>query len=273
VSNLHPKYDPDNPDHESQRYKNRNEKAQFQGPPAEDHPRRCIGKCRHKKGKRCSNWGMVGTDPPRCRRHWGRLNKNARKGARSVQRVPYVYKKFLGPKLTEAVKEATGVDPDEQTAIFTELALIREYAGNFVKLYSAVIELPEDNTKKAELILATGAQMQAALEAVSEVASKAAKIQDKQKGRFSIHDLKYVIDKIMLLHHQVCGKEYRHLAIKFAEAIDKELRLPGTGDQPSSLHPDETARAYDATVPFVPEHISRNTSEDEDEDDDDGATQ
>lgn len=161
-----------------------------------------------------------------------------------------MYKKYLGPKLTEAVELATGIDPDEQTALFSELALLRDFAGQYVALYSAAREAGNLNA-----IQLTGEAMKEALESVAGVCEKANRLHDKQKDRFSIHDLKYVVDKIMLIHYSVCGDEHRDLAEKFAQAIEQQLTLPShnNADKPTDLHPDETAKAFDALVPYVEE--------------------
>lgn len=171
-----------------------------------------------------------------------------------------MYKKYLGPTLAQAVREATGVDPDEQLAIYHELALMREHTGQFVKMYSAAIEsrtqaLASGNTEaiaKAEGAVANAGEMMAnALNVVTDVCVKATKIREKQKDRFSIHDLKYVIDKIQAIHYKMVGKEHPELVKAFAEAIEQELVLPSAGDRGTSLHPDDTARDFDSSVPFV----------------------
>lgn len=227
------------------------------GIPHPDHPRRCTGRNR-RDGLRCKQWGLKGTEPPLCPMHGGRQKQKAQKGWTRKDRLPYVYKKYLGPKLTEAVELATGIDPDEQTAVFHELALLREWAGPFVGMYSAAVE-----ANNAKMMQETGLVMKEVLSEVVDVASKAAKIQEKQRDRFSIHDLKYVIDKIMLIHFSVCGDEHRDIAEKFAKAIEEQLTLPANSastDPGTRLSPDDTARAFDATVPYV-------ADDDDDEDD------
>lgn len=174
-----------------------------------------------------------------------------------------MYRKHLGPTLSAAVEAATGIDPDEQVAVFHELALLREYAGQFVAMYSAAVEndvvvkanpdsTSEQRARAQANLSAAGSMMSEALNMVTDVCTKAAKIREKQKDRFSVHDLKYVIEKIQVIHHRLIGKEHPELARSFADALNGELTLPsGAGDKGTELHPDDTAREYDSSIPYV----------------------
>ena len=145
------------------------------------------------------------------------------------------YQRYLGPTLTEAVKNATSVDPDEQAALYDELALMREYAGGFVALYSASVE-----SKDPKAIMMTGVAMKDALESVASICDKAGKLQAKAKDRFSIHDLKHVIDKIMVIHARVF-RNHPKLVQVFADAIAAELIIP---QDLSLIHISEPTRPY-----------------------------
>ena len=232
------------------------------GVPAPDDPRRCSSMCKNRN-VRCTQWGINGTSPPLCRKHGGRNRQNAQKkrlNASTRHQLPMLYRKRLGPTLQRAVAEATGVDPDEQVAIYSELALLREYAGQFVAMYSAAVEAQEaaiaagDAAKIAKIqshVTSAGSMMAEALTQVTDTCSKAAKIADKQKDRFSIHDLRWVIDKILIIHHRVVGKEHPELARAFAKSLEQDLELPHSSDRGTELHPDQTARQYDDSVPYV----------------------
>lgn len=233
------------------------------GKPPLDHPRRCSALTKNT-GEPCPQWGLTNTDPPLCRFHGGRQRKRAqtRNGHYTAQQLPMIYKKRLGPTLKKAVEEATGVDPDEQVAIYSELALLREYAGQFVGMYSATVEsqvAAEESgdaakiAKAQERVTAAGMMMAEALTHVTDTCAKAAKIADKQKDRFSIHDLRWVIDRILMIHHNVVGKNQPELARAFAKALEEQLELPNSTDRGTELHPDETARQYDESVPYVEE--------------------
>ena len=181
--------------------------------------------------------GLAGTNPRRCKYH-KRASPNTQ-----VSRLHAVYKKYLGPKLSEAIAQATGVSPDEQVAVYHEIALLREMAGQHVALFSAAYESGNVNAT-----LAAGELMREALAVVVDTCSKAAKIQEKQRDQFSIHDLKYVVDQLMIIHSSI-AKDQPELAKAFADAVEKELILP-TASKGVSVLPGDTDEIIRSVVDF-----------------------
>lgn len=225
------------------------------GGSAVGHSRRCVGTHRNTR-EQCKVFGLIGTNPPLCPMHGGVQRQRAQAGTYVIitRNLPQVYKRHLGPKLKDAVEQALGVDPDEQVSLYHELALMREYAGQYVAIYSAILEATGlDPVKRAEMIEVAGAGMKNALLDVAAICEKAGRLQEKSKERFSVHDLKFVIDKIMMIHYKVAGNQ-PELVRAFADAIDQQLTLPGKGDQGTDLHPDETAAMFDSFVPSSPEN-------------------
>lgn len=165
------------------------------------------------------------------------------------------YAKHVTKTLAEAITDHTGLDPDEQVSLYEELALMRHVAGNFVKLYGAAVESGDTNS-----ISIAGLGMSEALSNVEKVCSSAAKIQTKQRDRFSVHDLKFVVNRITRILYEVCGPENEDIARRFKLMIDQHLVLPTGYQQGTTTLPDETIQDLDNTIPFV---------EEEDEDDDD----
>lgn len=164
------------------------------------------------------------------------------------------YSKHVTKTLAEAITEHTGLDPDEQVSLYEELALMRHVAGNFVKLYGAAVE-----SGNMQAINIAGAGMSEALSNVEKVCSSAAKIQTKQRDRFSVHDLKFVVNRLTRILYEVCGPEHEDIARRFKVMVDEHLVLPTGYQQGTTTMPDETVQDLDSTIPFV----------DEDDEDDD----
>lgn len=208
-----------------------------------DHPRRCTWI--RKDGSRCKNWGLV--DAKNCKYHNG-VQQQRRSQKCNLRNIPVFYRKHISESLGKAISEQIGLDPDEQVQLYEELALIRHVASNFVKLYGAAVETGDQNT-----ICMAGAGMVEALNNVEAICSAAAKIQQKQRDRFSIHDLKYVVNKLTRMLYDVCGDEHQDIAERFKLMVDEKLALPTGYQQGTDLQPDETVLEIDSSVPFVDE--------------------
>lgn len=193
--------------------------------PADDDPKRCQAKFKNRPDKKCYRWAMKGART--CYIHGGRVSLKAsakRKSAimKILSGMPKVYKKHLNKTLHDALEEQLGVKPSEQLQILEELALMREYTGQAVKLYSGAIEMKAD----ADKILAAGSFMAECLEKVADISSKAAKITAATSGTYSIHDLQYVVYQIIKIMYMVCGKQHEKLAVEFERRIHADLVLP-----------------------------------------------
>lgn len=177
--------------------------------------------------------------------------------------TPNFYMKSLTPTLKEAITEQLKQEPDAQTQLFEELALMRVYAGRFVAMYAAAVETGNE----AKIMLA-GEGMREALEAVANMCDKAHKLREKQKDRFSLFDIDHIVTQIVTIHHEVASEyqaitarsslatggavgDYREMAKRFEEEIAKKLIMPNAAATGTTLHPDQTAALFDATVPRV----------------------
>lgn len=170
----------------------------------------------------------------------------------------------LNPKLAERVKEELDRDPDEQLAIYEELALIRVHANDYVKMYSDAVEQEHYAQESGDLErihiakdrrVRAGALMAESIQNVTEVCAKAVKIQNAQKDRFSIHDIKFILLHIQRICATVVGAESPYLAEKFMRVVEEDLSIPRISaiDRGTQLNIDETAIHFDQSVPLVTE--------------------
>ena len=172
--------------------------------------------------------------------------------------LPVFYGHSLSLTLKEAVTQQMSADADQQTQLFEELALMRVYASRFVALYAAAVETGNE----AKIMLA-GETMREALESVAQMCERAHKIREKQKDRFSMHDVDHIVDQIVVIHHEVADDyqartkagltngDYLEMAAKFEEAVREGLVMPNAAVKGTTLHPDQTAAMFDATVPSL----------------------
>lgn len=180
-------------------------------------------------------------------------------------RRPKFYDNMLSPTLKQAVEAQLNEDADEQTSLFEELAIMRVYAGRFVALYSKAVETGEE----AKIMFA-GEAMREALEAVAQLCEKAHKIREKEKERFSIHDVSQIVDQIVAIHHEAASSyqdkyegrmdeaDYREMAVLFERMVAEQLVIQSEKQQGTLLHPDETATAFDSTVPRLTDETAIN---------------
>lgn len=172
-------------------------------------------------------------------------------------RRPSFYDKVLTPTLREAVNAQLEQDLDAQTSLFEELALMRTFASKFVAMYGAAVESGND----AKIMLA-GAALQDALKSVADMCERAHRLREKNKERFSYHDVQHIVDQLVSIHHEVASDyqdriahvkegDYRQLAALFESAVRDKLVLPNSQIKGTNMHPDETAALFDNTVPRV----------------------
>lgn len=169
------------------------------------------------------------------------------------------YDQHLSPKLLAVVSAMQQRDPHEQISVYTELALMRENAGHAVALYSAAREAHDNNPteQSQQRVISAGAIMAEALDSVVDTCAKAAKIGEKQKERYSIHDLKYIIERMLVLHGNMLQeldldeKTRDQINDSFQELVSRDLVLPDEASQGTTLTPDMTAREFDASIPYV----------------------
>lgn len=249
--------------------------TKFKGGGAGEHPRRCTGRST-QTGKQCQRFGLIGTNPPRCKYHGATVQLRRTGGivARTRGRVrgmPNIYRRFLRPAMSAFVSEALNISPDEQLNLLEELAIMRHAAGTTVEKYGMaceavddikqkLVEAPETERTRIQNVVDKleqvkqlhQAEMTGMLIKVGELAEKAAKVAERSKGNYTIAHLQFAVDQMLLIHREVCGDNL-DLADRFAQAIKDSLLLPTKDNEATKLHPDETARLFDESVPYVPE--------------------
>jgi len=200
------------------------------GKPPYDHPRRC--QATRRCGLRCERWALQGSSY--CQFHGGR-----RKGAGKywVQKVARFYKRQLSDTLKAVLEEQLEAKPDDQLSLFEELALVRETAGNHVKVYSAAVDTGDQAT-----IMAAGELMCISMQRVAEMCRIAAQVHNEQKSKFSIHDLNYIIEQIIRISYDCFEGDER--VNQFALDIREKLQL--RTDQGTTLTPDKTVIEMDS---------------------------
>lgn len=165
------------------------------------------------------------------------------------------YSKVLGPTLSEIVKDAVGQSPTEQLAVFEELALIRAAALPAVAMYDKLKEnqsLPPE--KKQEALLAAGQIMTAHLKEVISTAEAASRLLNAGKDKFSVHNLQFVVNQIVVAFGEVCGTEHQDLAEQLEAICRNHLKLVAQDPsaQGTELTPDQDVMDMDGTVPKYP---------------------
>lgn len=186
----------------------------------------------------------------------------------------------LNPRLAARVQAELDKDPDEQLAIYEELALMRVHTSDYVKLYGDAVDAEEHaiDTGQLEKIQAAkerrmraGMLMTESIQQVTEACAKAVKIQNAQKDRFSIHDIKFILTHIERICNTVVGVDSPYLAEKFMRTVEEDLSIPRISsiDRGTQLSIDETAAYFDHSVPLVEapgcEVFSPDTYNDEDD--------
>lgn len=182
--------------------------GRFNGPPPEDHPGRCQAK--RKCGLRCKRWAIRGART--CQYHGGR------RGTYTVNRVPRFYQRKMTAALKAVIAEHLDEDPDEQLSLFTELALMRDFAGQSVAMYSAALEV-----NKPDMINEAGQLMAMSLQRVADICKSAAAVHSTQKDKFSSHDLNYVIEQIIRISWD-CFRDHPNLE-QFAVKLREHVQL------------------------------------------------
>lgn len=192
---------------------------------------------------------MVGSD--RCKTHHGARRRGQTTGR--VDGLPVYYRKRLNPTLAEAVADALNVPNHEATDLYTELALMREGAGESVALYSAASQLlaEQPNSEKAKTLVVEAADcMSQNLRRVAELATTIVRNEAMSKDKLNIHTLHSVVDQITRLMFTVCGTEHQHLAEEFESRVKLDIVLPMVEAEGADLRPEDAITAMAESVPL-----------------------
>ncbi len=194
-----------------------------------------------KTGTRCKMWAKKGTQRCWKHTHFGGTNQTFARG------LPMFYSRCLRGTLRQQVEESLGKPRSEQVELYEELALLRSNAGNAVALFSAAVD-----NGKPELIVNAGQIMQQHLEAVAEMATKIARIEQAAGDTFNVHTLNGIIVQITQLFYSVCGEQYIELAQVFETRMKNEIVLPSIEQEGTDLRPDSQVIAMNESVPDGP---------------------
>lgn len=241
--------------------------------PSLDHPRRCTAFNR-RTGKKCGNMSNVGYNV--CCYHLGRHSRydgSKIHEEKAYSGMPEILSKQTRSILEEFVETQTGINPNEQLSVLTELALVRYPCNRSVEDYSQAIELEalakeqlredpsnEDlqklHAKSKSAMFAAGQAMTARVQDVTKIADAAAKINNATKDTLSIHNLHFMVRQIVAILYEELGDENVELIERINNAIKKEITVLVDKPTGTDLTPSADARLMDSSVPRDPEEDS-----------------
>lgn len=161
--------------------------------------------------------------------------------------MPRSYLHALRPTLTQRLEAALeGSEAFQQLDVSDELALIRDAAGNAVKMYAEAVE----QQLSTDALLAVGSLMTEQLTTVIRSAETAARVTEtKQRVTTAFGDaLARVISSILHAAYEVWGDDYK--VGEFEKLIRERLKsnqLPGADG--TLLTPDQDVQEMDSLVP------------------------
>jgi len=192
------------------------------GAPPEGHLRQCRANSQVTR-VRCRRWALRTSNY--CQFHGGRRAQAiyCRTGKR---RLPVIYSKFLGPKLSERVRELLDKPHDEQISLYQELAIARANACEALKLASPLYdeELSEKLTPEIKSLMIS--TLSTAMTEVKDLVLAASRLEKEAGEKVSLKVVNLIVMQIVLAINDVCGTEYLGLAEAIALAIDERVRLP-----------------------------------------------
>lgn len=241
------------------------EKLKFGGQCPRDYhgPLRCKATSRVTR-ERCRRHVCIGKDV--CYYHGGRYAKD--KSLPRINTLPRFYRNRLSQTLNSFVDACLDTSPQEQLALFEELAIARDMCGKALEDWDKIKNLsPEQRAtlgeQKYSLLLETmEALARQAMTYVQETSKSATYVYTAAKDKLSIHNLQAVVNQITRLAYTALGPENEHLAKKFDELIQREVRVIETNDG-TALTPDMDAMLMDSTVPRGPAPTSTLEEDDE----------
>lgn len=187
------------------------------GAPPDGHERQCRARSRVTR-ERCKRWALVGSNY--CQFHGGRRAQQLV----GNRKLPGFYSKYLGPKLSERVKDLLDRPHDEQVALYEELAIARANACEALKLAQPLFnDSKELNDETKSLIIST---LNSAMAHVKDLVLAASKLEKEQSDKVSIKVINLIVYQIIAAINEVCGTEHQSIAEAIANAIDEKVRLP-----------------------------------------------
>ena len=192
------------------------------GIPHPDHPRRCKGRSR-VRNKRCKTWALQGSDY--CHFHNGRRSL-AYQFKKGIYPVGGFYSKYLGPRLTEMVRQNLNEPHDEQVALYQELAITRSMACEAIKLAQPLFDDDMRSKLDTETTAMIFSTLQNAMSSVKDLVLAAARIEKDSKDKVSLKVINLIVAQIINAVNQECGTENEELADAIGKRINDKVRLP-----------------------------------------------
>lgn len=192
------------------------------GAPPDGHERQCQSKSR-KTRRRCKRWALTGSNY--CQFHGGRRAASlyCRTGKR---KLPNFYSKYLGPKLSERVRELLDAPHDEQVSLYQELALARSNACEALKLAQPLYDESCADKLTPELRSLMISTLNDAMSNVKDLVLAASRLEKESADKVSIKVINLIVMQIIMAINDVCGTENVAIAEAIAKAIDDRVRLP-----------------------------------------------
>jgi hypothetical protein len=176
------------------------------------------------------------------------------------------YQRRLTKTLKKAVEESFERTNAEQIALYEELALVREAAGQAVQNYGEAAELQEEfeaakasgkKIDEAALVAVKQITTEAAGQMVSELknvehfATAIAKIEAASKDNVTVHLLNSIVHQTVRLFYEVCGVEHIALAQRFEKLMKDKIVLPSQQNTATgtTITPDLDVLSMDSLIP------------------------
>ena len=191
------------------------------GPPPEDHPRRCQSKSKIT-GNRCRRWALTGAN--QCQFHGGRT---AQRHIVRISELPVFYSQKLRGSLAKAVEHALSQPVEEQLSLLEELALCRAMTSEVIVITEAAIDA---NAKAKDAAIMLAIEL---IKHVGELAHKAAQIDRITSDKISIHDLNAFLHQIVRIAYATIPEPQ---ARKFERRLRDEVKVStGLADNTSVI--------------------------------------
>ena len=145
---------------------------------------------------------------------------------KGIYNVSGFYSKYLGPRLSERVREALNEPHDEQVSLYQELAITRATACEAIALAQPLFN-PDQRAKLSdETISLLVGTLGNAMSAVKELVLAAARIEKDSKDKVSLKVINLIVGQIIAAVREICGEDNLELCEAIAEHIDKKVRIP-----------------------------------------------
>ncbi len=161
--------------------------------------------------------------------------------------MPGFYSKHLRKTLVDSINDALNVAPEEQVAVFEELATMRETVLPVLKMWDAAHAVEGD--QGLEIQASAGALLREQLKEVVVVAETANRIMLSGKDQFSVHTLGHIVNQIVRIAYDVFGDDEMERAEHFERLVRERIKMPTAENQGTLVTPDMDAIEMDDTVP------------------------